>query len=131
MVKQRRPKRQGGGGRGRASQRPSGGRVKGGLLEWQQVFRAHRQDRMTGRLIEAGPLHHTVTSDPTISHTSSTPTMKTIPQFVLDTSEGKERNPAQIDCVETSWVDDNTPNSSATRASAAERVLRSENQNSY
>lgn len=48
----------------RASQSPSRGRVKRGLLEWQQVFRDHRQDRMTDGLIEAGPLHHAENSDP-------------------------------------------------------------------
>lgn len=76
----------------RTSQRPSRGRVKRGLLEWQQVFRDHRHDRMTDRLIEAVPLHHTANSDPQSVTPVTTPTMKTIPQFVLETLQKKRPN---------------------------------------
>lgn len=54
----------------RVSQRQSHGRVKRGWPEWQPVFRDHRRDRMTDRLIEAVPLHHIANSDPPIGHTS-------------------------------------------------------------
>lgn len=72
----------------KVSQRQIHGRVKRGRSEWQPVFRDHRRDRMTDRLIEAVPLHHIVNSDPR----SVTPvsilflglTVKTIPQFVWE-----------------------------------------------
>lgn len=75
----------------RVSQRQSHGRVKRGRPEWQPVFRDHRRDRMTDRLIEAVPLHHIANSDPQ----SVTPvtilflwlTVKTIPQFVWEASQ--------------------------------------------
>lgn len=54
----------------KVSQRQSHECVKRGWSEWQSVFRDHRRDRMTDRLIEAAPLHHIVNSDPPISHTS-------------------------------------------------------------
>lgn len=84
----------------RASQRPSRGRVKRGRLEWQQVFKDHRRDRMTDRLIEAVPLHHTANSDPQsvtpVTILFLSPTMKTIPQFVWEASQKN----TQIDCTD-------------------------------
>lgn len=53
-----------GGARMKVSQRQKHGCVKRGWPEWQPVFRAHRHDRMTDRLIEAVPLHHAVNFDP-------------------------------------------------------------------
>lgn len=81
----------------RVSQRQSCGCMKRGWPEWQPVFRDHRRDRMTDRLIEAVPLHHIANSDPQ----SVTPvtilflclTVKTIPQFVWDSSQN-----IHIDC---------------------------------
>lgn len=78
-------------GRKRVSQRQSHGCVKRGWPEWQPVFRDHRRDRMTDRLIEAVPLHHIANSDPR-SVTPVTilflwPTVKSKPQFVWGASQ--------------------------------------------
>lgn len=87
----------------KVSQRQCYGCVKKVWSEWQQVFRDHRRDRMTDRLIEAVPLHHIVNSDPQ----SVTPvtilflllTVKTIPQFVWEAPQN-----THIDWINTKKI---------------------------
>lgn len=75
----------------RVSQRQSHSRVKRGWPEWQPVFRDHRRDRMTDRLIEAVPLHHIVNSDlqsvTPVTILSLWLTVKTMPQLVWEASQ--------------------------------------------
>lgn len=114
----------------RASQRPSRGRVKRGRLEWQQVFKDHRCDRMTDRLIEAVPLHHTANSDPQsvtpVTILFLSPTMKTIPQFVWEASQ---KTPKLIaDPEKNSHMDDNALNNAAVWARTSQAIKKTKHQ---